>query len=165
MKRGVLLVSILLLLALVGLGVYLDRTFKPRPPRITTGPFKLVLAEERASAVQSGTIDTHDTEVTVVIDYQGARPAWWGKAPYQAEIPDVQVGGSRFVDEHGKAYQPPTTVDCSRTFDNKRQQYIWTYNLNTTFVPATVHHLAFKSQIIHPTGTLQVSVPVRDAEG
>jgi hypothetical protein len=50
----------------------------------------------------------------------------------------------------------------SQDFDSSRQSYIYVYRVCTAFIVASVQHLTFKSKLIHPTGTDQVSVIVRD---
>jgi hypothetical protein len=132
------------------------------------GPFRLVL-ESIAVKPMTDTSPGYDVEVPVVIGYAGPRPKWW-KSPHVAgDIPKLKIIDSYLVDDAGRRYteqklgqQARAICSVSLNYDAVRDRYVYTYNVWTRFVPQAVGRLTFKSKLIHPSGTNEVSAVVRD---
>jgi hypothetical protein len=167
MKKTEAVLLVLPVAALATFG-YLRSKGDARVAERRAAPFRLTVASVTAEPKANSKAE-HDVDVTVVIDHDGPTPRWWGSQANPGFIPNLQVGDTHLVDGGGKQYRQINfgtyrrgIYGMSKGFDDSRQSYVYVYRVYTAFIPVSVQRLTFKSKLVHPSGTNQVSVVVRD---
>jgi hypothetical protein len=166
MKKWEVVALGLPIMVLLGFATWRTQTDAKRARR-TAGPFRLVIDSVSVTRNTDAQAD-QDAEVRVVIDHAGREPKWWGSQTLAITVPRLQVGGTHLVDENGRRYTEERFREHGRgiyglsmTFDPSLHKYVYTYLVRTRFIPNSVNHLTFKSKLIYPTTTLDVSAVVR----
>lgn len=116
------------------------------------GPFNLSFERVEVSpiTVPSEVADGNDTEIRIILNYNGARPQWWEKRDYYPQ--DQWYGQDVWYSQNGKALKVDQGREAfgstsSSTYDEKLDRFVYTVRLPLARVPRSETPVVYETTI------------------